>query len=90
MIIGSEFSNKYQQFLKEVVSLSKKEMSQKIAVQKVNDNLKWDRTEIKHVLEYMQELGLIKIETIGGPLLYGHITVTKSGFKKYQSLIDQE
>lgn len=90
MLIGSEFSKKYQRFLKEIGSLSQQDTSKQIPVKKINDNLDWDRTEIKHVLEYLQELGLIKIETIGGPLLYGHITITKSGIEKYNSLIDQE
>ena len=38
------------------------------------------------VLEYLQELGYISIETIGGPLLYGHITITKTGLEKYREL----
>jgi len=86
MIIGSEFSKKYNQFLKEIGELSDNDTSQQIPVQDINSNLSLDRTEIKNVLEYLQELGYIKIETIGGPLLYGHITITKSGLEKYKKI----
>ncbi len=88
MIIGSEFSKKYHQFLKEIGDLSDNDTSQRIPVQDINTNLSLDRTEIKNVLEYLQELGYISIETIGGPLLYGHITITESGLQKYQELSD--
>lgn len=87
MIIGSEFSKKYHQFLKEIGSLSNNETSQRIQVQDINASLDLDRTEIKNVLEYLQELGYISIETIGGPLLYGHITITELGLEKYQELL---
>ena len=86
MIIGSEFSKKYHQFLKEIGELSDNDTSQQIPVQDINANLSLDRTEIKNVLEYLQELGYINIETIGGPLLYGHITITESGLEKYKKL----
>ncbi|WP_445666334.1 hypothetical protein [Fodinibius sp. AD559] len=89
MIIGSEFSKKYQRILKEIGSLSQQDTSKQIPVKKINATLEWDRTEIKHVLEYLQELGLINIKTIGGPLLYGHVSITESGLKKYESLINR-
>ncbi|PAU92905.1 hypothetical protein CK503_14565 [Aliifodinibius salipaludis] len=90
MIIGNEFSKRYQWVLKVIGALSQDDTSKPIPVKKINATLKWDRTEIKHVLEYLQELELINIETIGGPLLYGHITITESGAEKYKNLIDQE
>lgn len=86
MIIGSEFSKKYHEFLKEIGDLSRNDPNHKISVQDVNSSLNLDRTEIKNVLEYFQDLGYISIETIGGPLLYGHITITESGLQKYQEL----
>jgi len=88
MIIGSEFSEKYQEFLKEIGRLSKGDPSHQISVKEINTNLSFDRTEIKNVLEYLQELGYIDIKTIGGPLLYGHISITKSGLEKYNQIID--
>lgn len=88
MIIGSEFSKKYHKFLIKIGKLSNNDPSQKIPVHKINEDLNLDRTEIKNVLEYLQELGFINIETIGGPLLYGHITITEEGLQKYQELLD--
>jgi hypothetical protein len=40
------------------------------------------RTEIKNILEYLDELGYLKIKTIGGPLLYGHVSITQEGLEK--------
>jgi len=87
MIIGSEFSKKYHKFLIKIGKLSNDDPTHQIPVKKVNENLDLDRTEIKNVLEYLQELGFISIETIGGPLLYGHITITEEGLHKYRELL---
>lgn len=86
MIIGSKFSKKYHQFLQNIGDLSEGDTSFKISVRKINNNLRLDRTEIKNVLEYLQELGFINIETIGGPFLYGHVTITDAGLQKYNKL----
>jgi Mn-dependent DtxR family transcriptional regulator len=88
MIIGSEFNKKYHKFLREIGDLSQNDATHKISVQDMNSSLNSDRTEIKNVLEYLQELGYINIETIGGPLLYGHITITEQGLDKFQELKD--
>ncbi len=88
MIIGSEFSKKYHKFLEEIGELSQHDTTRKISVQDINSSLNLDRTEFKNVLEYLRELGYINIETIGGPLLYGHITITEEGLDKYQELSD--
>lgn len=88
MIIGSEFSEKYHRFLKEIGDQSEEDTSRRIPVRAINSNLHLDRTEIKNGLEYLQELGYISIETIGGPLLYGHITITEAGLRKYYELIN--
>lgn len=86
MIIGSKFSKKYHQFLQNIGDLSEGDTSLKISVRKINNNLRLDRTEMKNVLEYLQELGFINIETIGGPFLYGHVTITDAGLQKYNEL----
>jgi len=86
MIIGSEFSKKNQQYLREICRLSKGSTDYKISVKKINDKLGLDRTEIKNILEYLQELGFVEIATIGGPLLYGHVTATEKGLKKCKDL----
>lgn len=41
-----------------------------------------DRTEIKNILEYLEELGYLELKTIGGPWLYGHVTITGKGLEK--------
>ncbi|MDZ7714747.1 MAG: hypothetical protein U5J95_00895 [Balneolaceae bacterium] len=86
MIIGSKFSEKNQQYLKVVFQLSKQDTDYQIPVQDINQKLELDRTELKNVLEHLQDLGFIKIATIGGPLLYGHITITQKGIKKGSQL----
>ncbi|WP_138429380.1 hypothetical protein [Fodinibius saliphilus] len=86
MIIGSEFSKKYQELLKEVGTHANNDTSHSIAVKDINANLNLDRTEIKNVLEYLEGLGYIETKTIGGPLLYGHITITASGLSKCEEL----
>lgn len=82
MIIGSEFSKKNQHYLKVICSLSKGDTEYQIPVQEINKSLQLDRTQLKNILEYLQELGYIEIVTIGGPLLYGHVTATKEGLDK--------
>ncbi len=86
MIIGSKFSRKYHQLLIKIGEFSKGEINKEISVENLNLNLNMDRTEIKNALEYLEELGYIRIKTIGGPLLYGHVTITETGLKKYHSL----
>lgn len=88
MIIGNEFTNKYQKLLIEIGRLSGPDTTNKISVKTINKSLNLDRTEIKNLLEYLQEKEYIHIETIGGPLLYGHITITQKGLQKYKELKD--
>lgn len=86
MMIGSKFSKKYHQFLQKIGDLSQGKTSQQISVKNINDQVRLDRTEIKNALEYLQDLGFINIETIGGPFLYGHVTITEAGLNKYNKL----
>jgi len=86
MIIGSEFSKKNQEYLREICRLSKGDTDYKLPVYDINENLGLDRTQLKNILEYLQELGYIDIITIGGPMLYGHIKVTEKGLKKCKDL----
>lgn len=86
MIIGSKFSRKYHQLLIKIGELSLGKINKEISVKNLNSDLNMDRTEIKNALGYLEELGYIHVKTIGGPLLYGHITITESGLQKYHSL----
>ena len=82
MIIGSGFNKKSREVLLEIGRLAGREVDLKLGVHEINRGLGYDRTEIKNILEHLQELGYIKILTIGGPLLYGHVTLTGEGVKK--------
>lgn len=82
MIIGSEFSEKNQQYLNLIYNLSEGNPQKKIAVSDIKKELDLDRSELKQVLEYLDALQLISIATIGGPFLYGHITITEKGIQK--------
>jgi len=86
MLIGNDFSNKNQHYLKTIKKLSNEETDHKISVRDLNNELNLDRTELKNVLEYLEGLGFIEIATIGGPFLYGHITITEKGIEKASSL----
>jgi Mn-dependent DtxR family transcriptional regulator len=86
MIIGSEFSKKNQEYLREICRLSDGDTDYKMPVHDINEKLGLDRTQLKNILEYLQELGYINIVTIGGPMLYGHIKVTEKGLKKCKDL----
>ncbi|MDX1637901.1 MAG: hypothetical protein R3281_08035 [Balneolaceae bacterium] len=88
MIIGSEFSDKCKTLLRQIALISDGEPGEKLSVQRINKEMKLDRTEIKNLLEYLQDLGYIEIVTIGGPLLYGHIKITEEGLKKYAEIKD--
>jgi Mn-dependent DtxR family transcriptional regulator len=82
MIIGSGFSEKNRRFLQEVARISDDNTLKKIPVKDINEAMELDRTEIKNILEYLEELGYLQIKTIGGPWLYGHVTITQEGLKK--------
>lgn len=86
MMIGNTLSKKYYRLLGKIVDLSNGNTSQMISVRDVNCNLRLDRMELKNVIEYFQDLGYINIETIGGPFLYGHITITGQGLEKFDQL----
>jgi Mn-dependent DtxR family transcriptional regulator len=82
MIIGSNFSEKNLRFLQHVAHLSEKDTERKIQVKQINAVMEMDRPEIKNLLEHLEELGLLEIKTIGGPWLYGHVSITEKGLKK--------
>lgn len=86
MIIGSKFSKKYEAFLEQVGVLANGDPSHRISVQKLKDLTQLDSIEMKNVIEYLDNLDYINIETIGGPLLYGHVTITEAGLEKYREL----
>lgn len=82
MIIGSGFSPKNRRFLEVIARLSGRDTDKKIPVKQINETLELDRTEIKNMLAYLEELGYLEIKTIGGPWLYGHVSITPKGLQK--------
>lgn len=86
MIIGGNFSKKCDQVLLEAAKQSGSKAGIKISVKSLNDVFKFDRTEIKNILEFMQNRNLIELETIGGPLLYGHISLTSNGLERVEKI----
>lgn len=86
MIIGSKFSKKNQKYLRTIYELSEGDTTKKIAVSDLNEKLGLDRNQLKNVLEYLDALQLISIATIGGPLLYGHVTITEKGIQKISEI----
>lgn len=88
MIIGSGFPEKYKKILACICRLAKGKSSPTISVKELNREFDLDRTEMKNVLEYLENLGFIRLNTIGGPLLYGHISATKKGMEKCSEMHD--
>jgi hypothetical protein len=86
MIIGSNFSKKCDQVLLEAAKQSGNKVGVKISVKSLNQVFKFERTEIKNILEFMQNRDLVELETIGGPLLYGHISLTSYGLKRIEKI----
>jgi hypothetical protein len=82
MLIGGDFSSKAKTILITLSELSNQNPEQNIEVSSLVDTLQVDKTELKHLLQYLEEKGLISIATIGGPYLYGHIRITEAGIIK--------
>jgi DNA-binding MarR family transcriptional regulator len=82
MIIGSEFNKKCNLFLKQAGILANLKQNQNVSVVEINESLNFERSEIQAILEYLNETEMVVLETIGGPLLYGHISLTKKGVSK--------
>ncbi len=90
MLIGNNFNRRCENILLAAGKQSGNRPDKKIVVSKVAEGLKLDRTEIRQTFEYLVSLGFIKIESIGGPLLFGHISLTKKGVLKLNSMNNSE
>jgi Mn-dependent DtxR family transcriptional regulator len=86
MLIGGDFNQKCENLLKSLAGLSENGSDETIDVEKVNKSLGYDRNEIKSYLEYLNDRGFIELKSIGGPLLYGHVSLTKKGLSKVREL----
>lgn len=90
MLIGKGFNKKCEQILKRAAEISDYEPGQNISVQELNEDLEFGRKEIKYYFEYMNDQKLIELTTIGGPFLYGHISLTQKGVAKIKALQKEE
>lgn len=86
MLIGKGFNKKCEQILMKAAEISELESDYNISVEDLNEELGFGRKEIKYYFEYMSDQKLIELTTIGGPFLYGHITLTQKGIAKIRSL----
>lgn len=86
MLIGSDFNKKCENILKAAARESEYEQGKKVPVIKLAADLKMDRVEIRTLFQYMVDLDLINVESIGGPTLYGHISLTQKGVLKAKKL----
>ena len=86
MIIGRDFNKKCEQILIEAGKLSGMQPGIRVSVDHLNQDLNFDRIEIRNYFEYLSDRDLIGLATIGGPFLYGHISLTKKGLAKLSDL----
>lgn len=86
MLIGKGFNKKCEQILSEAAEISDYESGYTLSVEELNKNLGFGRKEIRYYFEYMNDQKLIELTTIGGPFLYGHITLTEKGLAKIKAI----
>lgn len=82
MLIGGNFNKKSRLFLKELATVSGGEVGVKVSVAELVSDLELDKTELKSIIEYLEALECISVETIGGTHLYGHVSITRKGLEK--------
>lgn len=86
MLIGESFNKICEKILLLAGDMSELEPGRKISVLRLSEELNLERNEIRNTFEYLIDLKLIKIESIGGPVLYGHISLTGKGIQKLKSI----
>ncbi len=82
MLIGGDFNNKAKELIAGIAAISNGDIQRKISVEEIVEELNLDHTEIKNLLGYLETKELIRVATIGGPFLYGHIYITEKGLHK--------
>jgi hypothetical protein len=89
MIIGGNFNKKCEQLLLIAWELSGHKLDETLPVVEINKQLNCDRNEMRNYLEFLNDRKWIKIDSIGGPMLYGHISITKKGEAKILELVKE-
>ncbi len=85
MLIGSDFNRRCEKILLAAGREAEFTPGKKVSVEILAQNLTMDRVEIRQLFQYLADLKLIVIESIGGPSLFGHITLTNHGIDKIKS-----
>jgi hypothetical protein len=88
MLIGSDFNRRCEKILLAAGREADFEAGINISVEKLARTLNMDRVEIRNLFRYMIDLHFIKEESIGGPVLYGEISLTEKGIEKAKALLD--
>jgi hypothetical protein len=83
MLIGGDFNEKSNRLMSLALALCDHLEGENISVVQLNESLGFDRNELKGLLEYLESLDFIRIETIGGVNLYGHISITAKGVNRF-------
>ncbi|MFU8811402.1 MAG: hypothetical protein ACNA78_00465 [Balneolaceae bacterium] len=86
MDIGKKVGTQGDDALRITHILSNGESGKTVSVEAIQSELKLDRVQIRNVFDYLQTIGLIRIESIGGEFLYGHISLTRQGVMKAATL----
>ena len=87
MIIGGDFNNKCRNLLLRAAEQTGFRSGVSLNVEDLNSNLNYSRKEIAGYLEYLKDRNFILLSSIGGPLLYGHIELTRKGIVKAKELL---
>jgi len=89
MLIGKGFNSTCEKILIAAGEQADYKPGRNVSVLRIADQLNLDRVVIRNSFEHLIELQFINVESIGGPMLYGHISVTKKGILKLRSIQDQ-
>ncbi len=84
MILGSDFNLKAKNILKRMYIDSDGEEGVRVSVKEISEELGIDKTEARNLFEYLESKKCLKIETLGGEYLYGHVSLTKKGLARSQ------
>jgi hypothetical protein len=85
MLIGGNFNKKAREFLKELALMSNYAAGERVEVGEILHQVDLEKTELKTMMEYLESLDYLRIETIGGKFLYGHVSITKKGLNKVKN-----
>ncbi|CAN5437786.1 hypothetical protein BH23BAC3_BH23BAC3_02590 [soil metagenome] len=86
MLIGRNFNKLCEKILLVTGEQAVNTAGVKVSVTELAERLDLDRAEARNAFQYLADLDLISVETIGGPFLYGHISLTTKGLLKLKRI----